>query len=136
MKLGADNPKKTGIAIGLMVVSILLLAYMMSSSPTPAQESATATNSGTGTIAGKPARRIRTRQASTKVLTDTLDPRLRLDLLKTSEQTTYAGSGRNIFRAEADVVIPQPKAPVIRSEERRVGKECLLGCRSRWSPYH
>jgi small subunit ribosomal protein S8 len=24
----------------------------------------------------------------------------------------------------------------IRSEERRVGKECLLGCRSRWSPYH
>ena len=24
----------------------------------------------------------------------------------------------------------------IRSEERRVGKECNLGCRSRWSPYH
>ena len=24
----------------------------------------------------------------------------------------------------------------IRSEERRVGKECLSVCRSRWSPYH
>ena len=24
----------------------------------------------------------------------------------------------------------------IRSEERRVGKECRIGCRSRWSPYH
>ena len=23
-----------------------------------------------------------------------------------------------------------------RSEERRVGKECLAVCRSRWSPYH
>ena len=23
-----------------------------------------------------------------------------------------------------------------RSEERRVGKECRLLCRSRWSPYH
>ena len=23
-----------------------------------------------------------------------------------------------------------------RSEERRVGKECLDTCRSRWSPYH
>ena len=23
-----------------------------------------------------------------------------------------------------------------RSEERRVGKECLCWCRSRWSPYH
>ena len=27
---------------------------------------------------------------------------------------------------------PQPA----RSEERRVGKECLTQCRSRWSPYH
>ena len=24
----------------------------------------------------------------------------------------------------------------LRSEERRVGKECCLVCRSRWSPYH
>ena len=24
----------------------------------------------------------------------------------------------------------------IRSEERRVGKECPVLCRSRWSPYH
>src|SRR3546814_11077973 len=24
----------------------------------------------------------------------------------------------------------------IRSEERRVGKECVSSCRSRWSPYH
>src|SRR3546814_12320221 len=24
----------------------------------------------------------------------------------------------------------------IRSEERRVGKECVSTCRSRWSPYH
>src|SRR3546814_18266357 len=27
-------------------------------------------------------------------------------------------------------------APAIRSEERRVGKECVSTCRSRWSPYH
>src|SRR3546814_1809260 len=25
---------------------------------------------------------------------------------------------------------------VLRSEERRVGKECVSPCRSRWSPYH
>ena len=25
---------------------------------------------------------------------------------------------------------------LLRSEERRVGKECLAVCRSRWSPYH
>src|SRR5881409_3337181 len=27
-------------------------------------------------------------------------------------------------------------AGIVRSEERRVGKECSLTCRSRWSPYH
>src|SRR3546814_5896703 len=35
---------------------------------------------------------------------------------------------------------PQPRrcdqGPQGRSEERRVGKECVSTCRSRWSPYH
>src|SRR3546814_2371530 len=30
----------------------------------------------------------------------------------------------------------QPGQPDLRSEERRVGKECVSTCRSRWSPYH
>src|SRR3546814_17216854 len=33
----------------------------------------------------------------------------------------------------------QPDHPALafgRSEERRVGKECVSTCRSRWSPYH
>src|SRR5881396_2823111 len=29
-----------------------------------------------------------------------------------------------------------PGAASERSEERRVGKECFVPCRSRWSPYH
>ena len=29
-----------------------------------------------------------------------------------------------------------PSPTLLRSEERRVGKECLRLCRSRWSPYH
>ena len=31
-----------------------------------------------------------------------------------------------------DMYVSKP----LRSEERRVGKECLRLCRSRWSPYH
>ena len=31
---------------------------------------------------------------------------------------------------------PAPIGGLERSEERRVGKECRIGCRSRWSPYH
>src|SRR3546814_11067087 len=30
----------------------------------------------------------------------------------------------------------QNRSKVKRSEERRVGKECVSTCRSRWSPYH
>ena len=33
-------------------------------------------------------------------------------------------------------VLEKLRAEGVRSEERRVGKECLRLCRSRWSPYH
>src|SRR3546814_14501165 len=33
----------------------------------------------------------------------------------------------------ASYYLPRPRE---RSEERRVGKECVSTCRSRWSPYH
>src|SRR3546814_19500151 len=32
--------------------------------------------------------------------------------------------------------VPQKLSRAKRSEERRVGKECVSTCRSRWSPYH
>ena len=35
-----------------------------------------------------------------------------------------------------DTVLVGPNCPGVRSEERRVGKECRALCRSRWSPYH
>src|SRR3546814_17964730 len=34
------------------------------------------------------------------------------------------------------VVDPAISDGELRSEERRVGKECVSTCRSRWSPYH
>ena len=33
-------------------------------------------------------------------------------------------------------ILPALTAALARSEERRVGKECVSTCRSRWSPYH
>src|SRR3546814_6451735 len=43
-----------------------------------------------------------------------------------------------IWRASAEAIAPpsQTFCPIQRSEERRVGKECVSTCRSRWSPYH
>src|SRR3546814_15023991 len=39
---------------------------------------------------------------------------------------------RDVLGPDADRNI----ARIIRSEERRVGKECVRTCRSRWSTYH
>src|SRR3546814_11275203 len=39
----------------------------------------------------------------------------------------------HVFPSEAG---SGPYTAVSRSEERRVGKECVSTCRSRWSPYH
>src|SRR3546814_7744397 len=33
-------------------------------------------------------------------------------------------------------LLPLSQVYILRSEERRVGKECVSTCRSRWSPYH
>src|SRR3546814_946658 len=48
------------------------------------------------------------------------------------------------FRDRFNIPVPDDKLEQIpyfkpsedRSEERRVGKECVSTCRSRWSPYH
>src|SRR3546814_20525307 len=42
-----------------------------------------------------------------------------------------AGTGAMVFHAST-----ARDAEGRRSEERRVGKECVSTCRSRWSPYH
>src|SRR3546814_15589759 len=43
-------------------------------------------------------------------------------------------------RAGYELAISRPRVVMQsdprRSEERRVGKECVITCRSRWSPYH
>src|SRR3546814_17786486 len=42
-----------------------------------------------------------------------------------------------LVKADRDrFVIASKYANALRSEERRVGKECDSTCRSRWSPYH
>src|SRR3546814_18559990 len=39
-------------------------------------------------------------------------------------------------QAQPIVILAELAPEQARSEERRVGKECVSTCRSRWSPYH
>src|SRR3546814_18835405 len=49
-----------------------------------------------------------------------------------------AASARSgvLIKGGAYVEAPGRTTAIARSEERRVGKECVSTCRSRWSPYH
>src|SRR3546814_19754576 len=49
---------------------------------------------------------------------------------------TPAGVPVAILDKLNDAVLGALKSDGMRSEERRVGKECVSTCRSRWSPYH
>src|SRR3546814_13810504 len=47
-----------------------------------------------------------------------------------------SGPGLKDGLDEGGVFLVKPSIGELRSEERRVGKECVSKCRSRWSPYH
>src|SRR3546814_5464013 len=59
---------------------------------------------------------------------DLIGVELRL-ALRNEEQADVPSGGRHLLLCD-------PIAQELRSEERRVGKECVSTCRSRWSPYH
>ena len=103
MKLGTENKKKTIIAGVLLLVAVVLLIRTFSGggeeAPAPAQKTAAPGAAGSK---GKPRKPGRT------LLAHSLDPTLRFDLLKSSEDVTYKGNGRNIFSSQA----PPPPAPI------------------------
>ena len=57
------------------------------------------------------------------------------DVLKFGEFTLKSGR-KSPFFMNAGGYVTGSQLKKLRSEERRVGKECLRLCRSRWSPYH
>ena len=61
-------------------------------------------------------------------------------LLKDSSYAKWYMANLKGFTPNAEAVTALKKnsdtLQLLRSEERRVGKECGIACRSRWSPYH
>ena len=112
MKLGIENRKTMAWALGLGAVAILAVVYevipmFMGSSVTPVSASPLTTSSASRVATGP-----RGKNSSKKTRAENLDPTLQMKLLASSEQTTYEGSGRNIFVSQAvDVVIPKAIAP-------------------------
>jgi len=113
MKLGTEDKKKTAIAAALLIVAVFLLVRAFTggedSSASAAKPVAVAPRPST---AAQSASTQTIRKAARPLLAQTLDPTLRLDLLKSSEDVTYKGSGRDIFRSQPEPPpIPKPLPP-------------------------
>jgi hypothetical protein len=97
VKVGTENKTKTILALVLAVIAVVLVVRTFwgggeetAAPPTSAAQHSTKTSYKAHTL-----------------LAHSLDPSLRFDVLKASEDVTYKGTGRNIFRSEA----PPPEIP-------------------------
>ena len=122
MKLGTEDKKKTAIAAALLIVAVFLLVRAFTggedSSAPAAKPVAVAPRAST---AAQSASTQTMRKTARPLLAQTLDPTLRFDLLKSSEDVTYKGNGRNIFSSQAPPPpqpIPQPVDPAIIAQQQ------------------
>lgn len=115
MKIGTENKTKTIVAAVLLVFAAVMLYRWLFPS---ADGAATATpNVAAPRPATNPSAMVRNGGGKTgrkggPLLAQTLDPTLRFDLLKSSEDVSYKGSGRDIFRSQPEPPpIPKPLPP-------------------------
>ena len=111
MKLGAENRTKLIVAVVLMLIAAAV--FLLNSGGSPPKAAAPASTpvplaTSRPSAAPRPGT-ARSRSKKVSVAPRSLDPTLRYDWLKTSEDTEYEGKGRNIFLAQAE--IPTPVAP-------------------------
>src|SRR5579864_1719463 len=95
----------------LMVAALLLVGRMLlvDSGPSASGPPSFSQNSALAQPSRIDSRRL-AKGKKTQTPTLNLDPRLRLDLLKSSEDINYAGTGRNIFLSYEEAPIPKPVA--------------------------
>ena len=128
MNLGAENRNKVIAAVSLVVIAVVLMAtrfsgFLGSGSSSASIPPPAALGDRASEMPATPAPRTATghNRGTTKrqSAAQSLDPTLRTDLLKVSEDTKYEGTGRNIFKVFVD--IPKPIVPVTPQPEVATG---------------
>jgi len=113
MKVGTENKTKTALAAILLLVAAFAVYNWLGGSGDNATATPAAPTPAVSPVAQKSAR-PGTRKSGPVVLAQTIDPTLRVDLLKSSEDVSYKGNGRDIFQNQPEPApIPQPVKKVI-----------------------
>ena len=113
MKLGAENRKKLIISLVLAGTAILLVGRIFfASGPVPVNPEVAAPTPATRVDRSAPRGRGRGgKDRKVAMAPGSIDPTLRMDWLKVSEDRKYQGAGRNIFMTQVE--IPKPVAPAV-----------------------
>ncbi len=112
MKLGAESKNKVIAAAVLGTIGVVAVVYQLSGWFGSSSASTNVPAPTTVALNIAPRQRNNSANRSTASKKDpvqTLDPSLRFDVLKSSEDTKYEGTGRNIFR----VFVEPPPRPVV-----------------------
>ena len=129
-RLGRGNLKMRNL--GIVVLCTALVGCASSSSDiTPAYVSPVMYQAYTCPQLAQEAQAVSTRAAS---LSGVQDQKRTNDGLATAAAVVIFWPAA--FFVGGDKQTAAELAQMMRSEERRVGKECYQPCRSRWSPYH
>lgn len=113
MQIGTENRKKVMWAGGLGAVALIVILYQVLSSPNAPVTAAQPTSP----LFGQHSLRHTVHAGKEHAVSESrLDPTLDLKLLAETEGIKYAGTGRNIFVAQAEV-IPAPIAPAIKEPD-------------------
>jgi hypothetical protein len=119
VNLGTENRNKLIAAAVLGVVALVLVARMLFPSA-PSEPEATVV----APVAAQPARPAGKTHGGRHLAAGpphSIDPSLRYDWLKASEDTKYEGNGRNIFLAQAEIPQPVAKAQTDAEKEKAKG---------------
>jgi hypothetical protein len=113
--MGVENRKQIILLAVLGVFALVLIGRIVFDSGPPIPP-ASAPNPMEALAPSRPAPRARSKGKRVAVAPHSIDPSLRYDWLKASEDTKYEGNGRNIFMVQAE--IPQPlKNPALEAEK-------------------
>jgi hypothetical protein len=130
VNLGTENRNKVIAAVSLVVVAVVLMAtrfsgFLGSGSSSASIPAPAALGDRASEMPAAPAPRAATGRNRTtpkrQSAAQSLDPTLRIDLLKVSEDTKYEGTGRNIFKVFVD--IPKPIVPVTPQRDVATGPQ-------------
>ena len=115
MKTGNENRTKLFAAVGLVALALILLARMLFSSGGISSASVASDSPASAPAVFSRVVHVRPGAQKRAKVARSLDPTLRYDWLKASEDIQYRGTGRNIFRAEVEIPAPieqvTPKDP-------------------------